>query len=48
MDDKKTEKILDWLWSPEEKRTVLALLRGRKVKKEIEEYERKKRLGREP
>ena len=30
---KKKEKVLDWLWSPEEKRTVLGLLKGRKEKK---------------
>ena len=30
---KKREKVLDWLWSPEEKRTVLGLLQGRKMKK---------------
>ena len=29
---KKRDKVLDWLWSPEEKRTVLGLLKGRKEK----------------
>ena len=37
------EEILDWLWSPEEKRTVLGLLKGRKEKKK--EHERKKNMG---
>ena len=34
---KKREKVLDWLWAPEEKRTILGLLKGRKMKKENEE-----------
>ena len=34
---KKKEKVLDWLWSPEEKRTVLGLLKGRKMKKSKKE-----------
>ena len=34
---KKKEKVLDWLWSPEEKRTVLGLLKGRKMKKKLKE-----------
>ena len=33
-DEDKKEKVLDWLWSAEEKRTVLGLLKGRKKKKE--------------
>ena len=32
---KKGEKVLDYLWSPEEKRTVLGLLKGRKMKKNM-------------
>ena len=38
---KKREKILDWLWSPEEKRTVLGLLKGRKMKKKLKEEKEK-------
>ena len=34
---KKKEKVLDWLWSPEEKRTVLGLLKGRKMKKKMKD-----------
>ena len=34
---KKKEKAFDWLWGPEEKRTILGLLKGRKMKKENEE-----------
>jgi hypothetical protein len=30
---KKREKVLDFLWSPEERRTVLGLLKGRKKMK---------------
>ena len=35
---KKREKVLDWLWGPEEKRTILGLLKGRKMKKELKEH----------
>ena len=38
---KKREKILDWLWNPEEKRTVLGLLKGRKMKKKLKEEKEK-------
>ena len=38
---KKKEKVLDWLWSPEEKRTVLGLLKGRKMKKKMKEEKEK-------
>ena len=34
---KKKEKVLAWLWSPEEKRTVLGLLKGRKMKKKMKD-----------
>ena len=34
---KKKEKVLGWLWSPEEKRTVLGLLKGRKMKKKMKD-----------
>ena len=36
-DEARKEKVLDWLWSPEEKRTVLGLLKGRKMKKKLKE-----------
>ena len=36
-DEDKKEKILDWLWSTDEKRTVLGLLKGRKRKKQEKE-----------
>ena len=39
--EEKTDKVMDWLWGPEEKKTVLGLLRGRKMKKELEEKEAK-------
>ena len=32
---KKREKVFDFLWSPEERRTVLGLLKGRKMKKKL-------------
>ena len=38
---KKREKVLDWLWSPEEKRTVLGLLKGRKMKKKLKDKKEK-------
>ena len=38
---KKKEKVLDWLWSPEEKRTVLGLLKGRKMKKKMKDEKEK-------
>ena len=38
---KKKEKVLDWLWSPEEKRTVLGLLKGRKMKKKMKDKKEK-------
>jgi hypothetical protein len=36
-DEDKKEKILDWLWGTDEKRTVLGLLKGRKRKKQEKE-----------
>ena len=39
---KKREKVLDWLWSPEEQRTILGLLKGRKMKKELKEHLKEK------
>jgi len=38
---KKKEKIFDFFWSLEEQRTILGLLRGRKMKKELKEKEAK-------
>ena len=32
--EEKTDKVMDWLWGPEEKKTVLGLLKGKKIKKE--------------
>jgi len=39
--EEKTDKVMDWLWSPEEKRTVLGLLKGRKMKKKLKEEKEK-------
>ena len=39
---KKREKVLDFLWSPEERRTVLGLLKGRKMKKKLKDEKAKK------
>ena len=36
--EEKTDKVMDWLWGPEEKKTVLGLLRGRKMKKELKKH----------
>jgi len=36
-DEDKKEKILDWLWGTDEKRTVLGLLKGKKRKKQEKE-----------
>ena len=33
-DSNKREKVLEYLWSPEDIRTVLGLLKGRKMKKQ--------------
>ena len=35
--EEKTDKVMDWLWGPEEKKTVLGLLKGRKMKKELKD-----------
>jgi hypothetical protein len=35
--EEKVDKVMDWLWGPEEKRTVLGLLRGRKKKKQLQD-----------
>ena len=39
---KKREKVLDFFWSPEEQRTILGLLKGRKMKKELKEHLKQK------
>ena len=38
--NKKKVKTMEWLWSPEETRTVLGLLKSRQEKKENEERRR--------
>ena len=40
-DEARKEKVLEWLWSPEEKRTVLGLLKGKKMKKKLKEEKEK-------
>ena len=40
-DEARKEKVLDWLWSSEEKRTVLGLLKGKKMKKKLKEEKEK-------
>ena len=32
---KKKVKTMEWLWGPDETRTVLGLLKGKKIKKEL-------------
>jgi len=39
---KKKEKIFDFFWSLEEQRTILGLLRGRKMKKELKKHLKEK------
>ena len=39
---KKKERIFDFFWTLEEQRTILGLLRGRKLKKELKEHLQKK------
>ena len=36
-DEDKKEKILDWLWGTDEKRTVLGVQKGKKRKKQEKE-----------
>ena len=40
--DKKRERIFDFFWTLEEQRTILGLLRGRKMKKELKEHLKEK------
>ena len=35
---KKKERIFDFFWSLEEQRTILGLLKGRKMKKELKKH----------
>ena len=35
--EEKADKIMNWLWGEEEKKTVLGLLKGRKRKKQQKE-----------
>ena len=39
---KKKERIFDFFWSPEEQQTILGLLKGRKMKKELKEHLKEK------
>ena len=39
---KKRERVFDHLWSLEEQRTILGLLKGRKMKKELKEHLKEK------
>ena len=39
---KKKERIFDFFWTLEEQHTILGLLRGRKLKKELKEHLKQK------
>ena len=39
---KKKERIFDFFWTLEEQNTILGLLKGRKMKKELKEHLKKK------
>ena len=39
---KKRERIFDFFWTLEEQQTILGLLKGRKMKKELKEHLKKK------
>ena len=39
---KKKERVFDFFWSLEEQQTILGLLKGRKMKKELKEHLKKK------
>ena len=39
---KKKERIFDFFWTLEEQRTILGLLKGRKMKKELKEHLKEK------
>ena len=42
--NKKKERIFDFFWSPEEQQTILGLLKGRKMKKELKEHLKNKKV----
>jgi len=39
---KKKERVFDFFWSLEEQQTILGLLKGRKMKKELKEHLKEK------
>ena len=41
---KKKERIFDFFWTLEEQRTILGLLKGRKMKKELKEHLKEKEV----
>ena len=41
---KKKERMFDLFWSLEEQQTILGLLKGRKMKKELKEHLKKKEV----
>ena len=41
---KKKEKIFDFFWTLEEQNTILGLLKGRKMKKELKEHLKNKEV----
>ena len=41
---KKKERIFDFFWTLEEQQTILGLLKGRKMKKELKEHLKKKEV----
>ena len=41
---KKKERIFDFFWGPEEQQTILGLLKGRKMKKELKEHLKNKKV----
>jgi len=41
---KKKERIFDFFWTLEEQHTILGLLRGRKMKKELKEHLKEKEV----
>ena len=40
--NKKKERIFDFFWTLEEQQTILGLLKGRKMKKELKEHLKQK------
>ena len=44
---KKKERIFDFFWSLEEQRTILGLLKGRKMKKELKKHLKDKEVKNE-